>query len=472
MVYRQSPHQLSFESFGCGLSTPLSPNNEWVRLADIFPWKELDEAYQLEFSKKSTGRAAKPFRMLYGAGLIQNRMKLTDRGVVDAIRDTPAYQYFIGLSEYRAEKPFAYTSLCTFRKRIADISELVRNIINDWLRAKIEAVVPFKVDVMITDATAIPVKIRYPQDTSLLNQARQNLEDMAIDMAHQLNVPNPRMYKREAKQVWTAFSRHPKSQKQSVHKQVKAQLQYVRRDLRYINEFIDAGAILTAKQAVRLGVIRILFDQQWHMFTHNIHHVADRIISLQQPYIRPIQRGKAKAKVEFGAKIDASLSEGIVDIERFEFSAFNESKDFEATLDHYFDLHGHYPDEVLADTLYRNRDNRKLCKDLGIIICGPKLGAKPKHVDAKKRRQDTDAENRRGAIERRFAFLKGSVGLDLVNTRTAESLAVKIDQAMVLSNALTFLRVFAIPILISTTNDGQTYRFRYKFTTSTKNMVA
>lgn len=141
-------------------------------------------------------------------------------------------------------------------------------------------------------------------------------------------------------------------------------------------------------------------------------------------------------------------------------------------MDHYFDLHGHYPDEVLADTLYRNRDNRKLCKDLGIIICGPKLGAKPKHVDAKKRRQDTDSENRRGAIERRFAFLKGSVGLDLVNTRTAESLAVKIDQAMVLSNALTFLRVFAIPILISTTNEGQTYRFWYKFTTSTKNMVA
>lgn len=325
---------------------------------------------------------------------------------------------------------------------------------------------------MITDATAIPVKIRYPQDTSLLNQARKNLEDMAIDMAHQLNVPNPRMYKREAKQVWTAFSRHPKSQKQSVHKQVKAQLQYVRRDLRYINEFIDAGAILTAKQAVRLGVIRILFDQQWYMFEHKIHHVADRIVSLQQPYIRPIQRGKAKTKVEFGAKIDASLSEGIVDIERFEFRAFNESKDFEATLDHYFDLHGHYPDEVLADTLYRNRDNRKLCKDLGITLCGPKLGAKPKHIDAKKRRQDTDAENRRGAIERRFAFLKGSVGLDLVNTRTAESLAVKIDQAMVLSNALTFLRVFAIPILILTTNEGQTYRFRYKFTTSIENMVA
>jgi hypothetical protein len=112
---------------------------------------------------------------------------------------------------------------------------------------------------------------------------------------------------------------------------------------------------------------------------------------------------------------------------------------------------------VLADTLYRNRKNLKTCKDLGIKICGPRLGAKPKHVDAEQQRQDTDAENRRGAIERRFAFLKGSVGLDLVNTRTAESLAVKIDQAVVLSNALTLLRVFAIPIFISATSDGQTY---------------
>lgn len=107
------------------------------------------------------------------------------------------------------------------------------------------------------------------------------------------------------------------------------------------------------------------------MFTNKIHHVEARIVSLQQPYIRPIQRGKANAKIEFGAKIDCSLSEGIIDLERFDFKAFVESHDFEATLDHYYDLHGEYPDEVLADTLYRNRANLKLCKDLGIKICDP-----------------------------------------------------------------------------------------------------
>lgn len=461
MVYRQSPVQLSFESFGCGNSTPISPDNDWVKLANLMPWADLDKAYQLEFPKNS-GRAAKPFRMLYGAGLIQQRTGLTDRGVVEAIRDTPAYQYFIGMNEYKAEAPFSYSSLSHFRKRIADISELIRNIINDSVRAKIEAIVPFKAEVMITDATAVPVKIKYPQDTTLLNQARLNLEEMAIEMAHQLGVANPRMYKREAKKKWTAFSRHPKSQKTSVRKQIRAQLQYIRRDLRYIDEFLEQGGTLSDKQAVRLGVIRILFDQQWEMFITRTHRVADRIVSLQQPYIRPIQRGKARAKVEFGAKIDCSLREGIIDVERVDFNAFTEDKDLPATLDHYYDLHGHYPDEILVDTLYRTNANLKLCKELGIKVCGPKRGRKPKHVSAEKRREDTAAENRRGAIERRFAFVKGTLGLDLVNTRIAESLIVKIDQALALSNLLTLMRVFSIPISVLAELDGLVYQINYK----------
>ena len=55
--------------------------------------------------------------------------------------------------------------------------------------------------------------------------------------------------------------------------------------------------------------------------------------------------------------------------------------------------------------------------------------------------------------------MKGTLGLDLVNTRTAESLAVKIDAAIVLSNVLTLLRVFAIPILILAKFEGEAYQF-------------
>lgn len=126
---------------------------------------------------------------------------------------------------------------------------------------------------------------------------------------------------------------------------------------------------------------------------------------------------------------------------------------------------------MLADTLYRNRASLKLCKDLGIKICGPKLGRHPKHVDAEQRRQDTDAENCRGVIERRCAFMKGTLGLDLVNTRTAESLAVKIDQAIVLSNVLALLRVLCIPIFILAESEGQKYRINYKYIVETPQMA-
>ena len=46
------------------------------------------------------------------------------------------------------------------------------------------------------------------------------------------------------------------------------------------------------------------------MFGQNVRRCADRIISICQPHLRPIVSGKAKATVEFGAKIGASIVSG------------------------------------------------------------------------------------------------------------------------------------------------------------------
>lgn len=92
-------------------------------------------------------------------------------------------------------------------------------------------------------------------------------------------------------------------------------------------------------------------------------------------------------------------------------------------------------------------------KERGIKLSGPKLGRRPRHVDAKQRENDTDAENRRGVIERKFAFLNGSLGLDLVNTRTAESLVVEVDSAIVLANLVLLLIIFFLYQFLSLPND-------------------
>ena len=62
------------------------------------------------------------------------------------------------------------------------------------------------------------------------------------------------------------------------------------------------------------------------MYDNRIHSVEHRIVSISQPWLRPIVRWNVKAPVEFGAKFDLSLdSEGYGRLEKISFEAYNES---------------------------------------------------------------------------------------------------------------------------------------------------
>lgn len=138
---------------------------------------------------------------------------------------------------------------------------------------------------------------------------------------------------------------------------------------------------------------------------------------------------------------------------RLSFDNLNEA------LDHYYNEQGYYPDEVLADTLYRTRKNIALCSDLGICLSSPRLGREFKHVNSnsKRRHDDQKAENHRGEIEREFAFIKSKLGLDLATNRTAETITVSIDTAAVMANLERILSTFAGPISLSIALRGDTY---------------
>jgi len=62
------------------------------------------------------------------------------------------------------------------------------------------------------------------------------------------------------------------------------------------------------------------------MFKTRTHSVADRIVSINQPHVRPMPRGKEKVKTEFGAKVEISIVDGFARIETLSFDAFNEGK--------------------------------------------------------------------------------------------------------------------------------------------------
>ena len=163
-------------------------------------------------------------------------------------------------------------------------------------------------------------------------------------------------------------------------------------------------------------------------------------MSLSQPHIRPIYRGKAGNAVEFGAKLSASCFEGYVFLDRIDWNNFNESGDLETQVEAFKDLTGVYPESVHVDRIYRTRKNRAWCQERGIRISGPPLGRPPAYISPEKKRQALEDERIRNSIEGKFGQGKRRFGLGRVMAKLSETSQTAIAIAFLVMNLSTCLR--------------------------------
>ena len=159
---------------------------------------------------------------------------------------------------------------------------------------------------------------------------------------------------------------------------------------------------MNKKQYKTRLVLTEVYRQQLWLLENKKQSIEDRIVSLSQPHIRPIVRGKAGKSVEFGAKLSASCFEGYVFLDRMSWDSFNESGDLKAQVEAYHRFTGYYPESVHADRIYRNRENRAWCKEKGIRLSGLPLGRPPANVSKSKEKQAADDERIRNGIEGKF----------------------------------------------------------------------
>ena len=352
--------QHSFLDFNQPMGLKMNPDNRWVKMADCIPWDEFEIKYA-ELFPSGTGNVAKPLRMALGALIIQTKFQFADRELVEQITENPYLQYFIGLPGYQEEAPFDASTLVLFRKRIT--AEMLMEA-NEYLLAHKEdgrndntppsaggsgmPDVP-KEDgnkgTLTLDATCTPVKIRYPQDISLLNEAREKLEAIIYRFSRSYDLLLPRRYRRRARKDYLAYAKSRKHSAEKIRKALRKQLGYVGRDIRYLDEFMSRGYAMTDKEIGLYLTILMLYGQQKYMYDNKVHSVEHRIVSITQPWIRPVVRGKARAAVEFGAKFDLSLdSEGYGHIEKISFEAYNESTCLIEAVERFKARTGHYPE--------------------------------------------------------------------------------------------------------------------------------
>lgn len=137
--------------------------------------------------------------------------------------------------------------------------------------------------------------------------------------------------------------------------------------------------------------------------------------------------------MEFGAKLDISLVNGWARLEYCSFDAYHEAGNLKDIVERFRYREGHYPKRILADRIYRNRENLSCCKEHGIRLSGPALGRPGKDAD-RDRRQNFLDECERTEVERGFGLAKRKCGLGLVTARLRETSAHVIAMSILVLN--------------------------------------
>lgn len=488
-MYKNPPNRsqlkLEFLDFPNPFGVKLDGDNRWVRLSRLIPWEEFEDQYAELFV--DDGAVAYPFRMALGAEILKERLGVTDRELVSHISENPYLQYFLGLPRYTIEAPFDASTLVHFRKRLS--AEMLKAI-NERIAlhglarsaktmqaekqppspppSTSHEVIPPEAQEgskppqgkLLMDATCAPEDIRFPNDLSLLNEAREVTEAIVDRLwesrpAELHGDVKPRTYRKKARIAFLNAIRSRSLSSSKLRRALRYQLRCIRRNqqsIALLNRTVSLEALPDRLYRSMLVVAELERQQRilFAMKKGERRSVPDRIVSIWKPHVRPIVRGKAGCPVEFGAKLSISVIEGMSFVDRLSFDAYNESGDMIGQAVAYHRRMGFWPASIHADKIYRTRENLAWCKARGIRFSGPMLGRPPldAQVRTQNRKQQRLDEVDRIPVEGRFGVAKRRYCLSRIMRRLKETSESAITMVFLVMNLDKILRDLLLRIFV------------------------
>ena len=491
-----SPNQLSLIGFETPYEQKLYKHNRWVKMAQLIPWDSIVSHYDKLFTS-SEGRPPISGRVILGSIFIKHLGDLSDRETIAQIQENMFMQYFLGYSSFTNEAPFSPTLFVEIRGRLnlellSKINDVIAVLSVEKEAAKIEqdrqllqkntpapepqeptvenkdqqvdvnnnAITNFTTDPerpidnisaalkvnkgrLLMDATVAPQNITFPTDLKLLNAARIKSEQL-IDVLYQPSLHGAvkvRTYRQTARKKFLNTAKKKHKTNKEIYKSNGSQLRYLKRNLGHITKLLESykKIPLTAQQLKYLMVLHAVYDQQELMHSSHIKRVDDRIVNIHQPHVRPIVRGKEKAKVEFGSKLQVSIVAGYTFIDHFSWDAFNEGGYLMESVEKYKKRFGFYPAQVLADQIYCTRDNRKQLKLLDIHLIAKPLG-RPSAQALKVHLSPGE----RNPVEGKFGQAKVAYGLEKIRAKLSNTSQSWIAAIAIVLNLVKLTRLATI----------------------------
>ena len=226
-----------------------------------------------------------------------------------------------------------------------------------------------------TDATCYESDMRYPTDQKLLWECIEKSYSMMCELSQRIGIHRPRtkyLDVEKANMGYVKQRKHSKSQQRRLIRRLIHLLGKILGEIRKMMREHYGEELLTIREQSTLDIVTKVYRQQKNHFNSNDprESIPDRIVSISKPYVRPIVRGKEVKNVEFGAKCNNILVDGISFIEKLSFNAFSEG----TRLEHCISLFRVDAKKIGGDTGYAGTSNRDLCKELGIQTSFVKRG--------------------------------------------------------------------------------------------------
>ncbi len=404
MQYSSQYKQLALETFKSSLES-LPKNNRWVKLGDTLPWDEIEKVYNVRLNNQHGGASNKPARVIIGALVVKHKMNLSDEETIQAIRENPYMQYMLGLSEFTDKPVFDSSLFVTIRKRIGN--DDFNNMSESLLKLQLKIAEEKKKDqdnnpkgtaadsptsaseetdedpnhqgTLKVDATCADAEMKFPTDLDLVHDGVKVIDRIIDRICEKYGLPRPKTHLKEIHSRYLNVIKLRSKSKKKIHGCLEYLLTMLYRNISTCLDIIgnhttEVFESLNPHDRKLFVTVLKMYHQQKGMFKSGIHECADRIVSIFQPHVRPIVRGKARNKTEFGAKIGACIVNGYTFIDHHSWDAYNECEDLILHLRAYKKRFGCQPKKFEADKIYMNRKNRRILKLLKIEIAGKPLG--------------------------------------------------------------------------------------------------
>jgi len=453
MLNYTSQYQTQFEEFSDFNKINLNPSNRWIKMAHVLPWDNMVSIYAKNLSVNGAG-GINP-RYIIGAFIIKHKLNLSDEETLLSIGENPYMQYFIGLDVFSPDPPFSPTLFVELRKKLGSdsfdkFSEVLMKIcLSDKIKENKEDKNIRNKGKLKLDATVADQYITYPNDLGLLNHARE-ITERIIDKLYKGMKPAgllkviPRTYRKVARQKYLIESKKKNKSLKTIRPCIRYHLNCLDRNIKSIFSMLDiieSSSLdeirISHKEMRQLWIIQEVNSQQRGMYDSKSNRCDNRIVSIDQPHVRPIKRGKQGRKVEFGSKIGIALMDGFTKVGTLSWDAYNEASDLIPHVQAYKELYGYYPELVQVDKIYGTQANRKWCKERDIRMTVSKIGPIKKLTPYQKRKRRKEYSER-NAVEGKIGQLKQGYALNKIKAKLKTTSECWIGAVVFVANLVRF----------------------------------